>query len=113
MAASVFKANATGSDVMGLTATVPAGRHYRLMTVSLNMDAAPTTSENLTITLDANAGAEYDVLMYSVDLSFASTTDVVWWPDDVLHLEPGDAVTVAYANTDKNTYGCQITMEAI
>jgi len=113
MAASVYKVNATGAVAFSSTATVPAGRHYRLSHVTLNLDAAPTTSENMTITLDMNAGAEYDVLLYSVDLSVASTTDVVWWPDDELYLEPGDAVTVAYGNTDLAIYGVQITMEAV
>jgi len=107
---SVFKINATGGGAIAASMTVPAGSTYRLVSVSLNMSAAPTTSENFTITLDANAGAAYDVLLYSLDLSTGSTTDVVWFPDEMMLLEAGDAVDVAYANTDVGTYGVQITM---
>jgi len=74
------------------------------------MSAAPTTSENFTITLDANAGAVYDTLLYTLDLSASSTTDLAWFPDEPLLLEGGDAIDVAYANTDVGTYGVQITV---
>ena len=76
--------------------------------------AAPTTSENFTITLDANAGAAYDVLLYTLDLSSGSTTDLIWFPDEDLYIEPGDALDVAFANTDTGTYGLQVVlMEAV
>jgi len=78
--------------------------------VSLKLSAAPTTSENLTITINANAGAAYDILLYSVDLSSGSTTTMVWYPDEPLFLETGDSIDVAYTNTDTRTYGVQITM---
>ena len=110
---SVFKFNFTGGAAMAVSAVVPAGSTYRLVSVTLNMSAAPTTSENFTITLDANAGAVYDVLLYSLDLSTGSTTDIVWYPDELFLLEAGDAVDVAYANTDVGTYGVQITMMAV
>ena len=111
--ASVFKVNATGGAAIAQTVTVPAGATYVLYHVSLAMSAAPTTSENFTITLDANAGAAYDVLLYSLDLSAGSTTDLVWFPDEPLYLEGGDALDVAYANTDVGTYGLQLTVGAV
>ena len=110
--ASVYKVNATGGAAISASLTVPAGRHYQLVSVSVKMSAAPTTSENFTITLNCNAGSDYDVLLYSVDLAAGSTTDLFWAPDDRVLLEPGDAIDVAYTNTDSNTYGLQITAEA-
>ena len=110
---SVFKVNATGGNAIAASMAVPTGATFRLVSVSLNMSAAPTTSENFTITLNANAGAVYDVLLYSLDLSTGSTTDVVWFPDELMLLEGGDAVDVAYANTDTGTYGVQITAQAV
>ena len=107
---SVFKVNATGGNAIAASMSVPVGATYRIISVSLNLNAAPTTSENYTITLDANAGAAYDLLLYSLDLSTSSTTDVLWQPDQPLYLEGGDAIDVAYANTDTGTYGVQITM---
>ena len=75
--------------------------------------AAPTTSENFTITLDANAGPNYDVLLYSLDPSAASTTDIFWQPDQPIVLEGGDAIDVVYANTDTRTWGVQVTVESV
>ena len=110
---SVFKVNATGNLVLSSSLTVPASRTYKLISVTLALNTAPTTSENFTITLNANAGAAYDVLLYSLDLSAGSTTDLVWFPDEQLLLEGGDAIDVAYTNTDSRTYGLQITAQGV
>ena len=101
---------ATGSGPINATHVTPAGDTYQLVSVALNLSAAPTTSENLTITLDSRAGALYDTLLYSLNLSTASTTDVFWWPDQPTYLTGGDAVDVEFANTDKRTYGVTITV---
>ena len=97
---------ATGAIALSATAV----KATELKSVSLNLNTAPTTSENFTITLNANAGAAYDILLYSVDLSSGSTTTMVWYPDEPLFLETGDSIDVAYTNTDTRTYGVQITM---
>ena len=110
---SVLKINATGGAAIATSHTVPASGTHKLISISLALNAAPTTSENFTVTLDANAGAAYDVLLYSLDLSAGSTTDLVWFPDEPLLLEGGDAIDVAYTNTDTVTYGLQITAEAV
>ena len=113
MSSSVFKINHTGTALMNFTGVVPAGQHYRLVSVSCNFAAAPTTSENFTVTLDANAGAIYDLLLYSLDPSAASTTDILWQPDEEIILEGGDEIDVAYTNTDAVNYGAQITFKAV
>ena len=111
--ASLFKVNATGAAAIAGSITVPASATYQLISVTMHADAAATTSENFTITLDANAGAAYDTLLYALDLSAASTVDLLWQPDAPLLLEGGDAVDVAFANTDTDTYGVQITVLAV
>jgi len=112
--ASVFKVNSTGTaGAIDASLAVPAGYVYRLVSVTVKMSAAPTTSENLTITLDANAGSEYDTLLYSLDLSAGSTTALAWFPDEPMLLEGGDAIDVAYANTDSGTFGVQITAQMV
>ena len=110
---SVYKVNGTGAGAIATSMTVPSGGTYRLMSVSLNLNVAGTTSNDFTITLDANAGADYDVLLYTADLATAGVTDLVWMPDEPLYLEGGDAVDVAWANSELRTYGVQITMEAV
>lgn len=110
---SVFKANGTGTGAIATSMAVPTGDTYRLISVSLNLNVAPTTAESFTITLDTNAGAAYDVLLYSVDPSVTSVTDIFWYPDETVLLEGGDEIDVAYPNSDNVTYGVQITVEAV
>ena len=111
--ATVAKSEATGTGAIAASGTVPSGSNYRLVSVSCHLDAPPTTSEDLTITLDADAGAAYDLLLYTLDPSAGSITDILWQPDEELVLEAGDAVDVAYTNTDGNTYGVQFTFVAV
>lgn len=111
--ASVFKANVTGAGAIAVSMAVPTSATYRLISVTMHADAAATTSEEFTITLNSRAGAAYDVPLYALDLSAASTVNVVWYPDEMLLLEGGDAIDVAFANTDTDTYGVQITAMAV
>lgn len=114
MSLSAYKVNATGAAAIAATLTVPVGQCYKLVSVSCKFSAAPTTSESFTITLDANAGAAYDVLLYTINPSLLSTTTIFWFPDQPLYLEGGDAIDVVFANTDTRTYGVQITaVEAV
>ena len=108
------KTNGTGTAAIATSFTAPSTPyHYKLLSVSLKFSAAPTTSQNLTITLNANAGEAYDTLLYTVNPSVTSITSLLWQPDAELILEAGDAVDVAYTNTDTRTYGVQITTEEI
>ena len=70
--------------------------------IAVNIDALPTTSELLTITLNANAGSDH--LVYSVDpsASTGSAWDLFWSPDQPFAVAEGDTITVAYTNTDAN-----------
>ncbi|MCP4536257.1 MAG: hypothetical protein GY832_03850 [Chloroflexi bacterium] len=113
MSSSIFKINQTGTAALALTGTVPAGQHYRLVSVTCGFDSAPSTSENFTIDIDANAGAPFDYLAYTLDPSAASTTSILWQPDAEIILEAGDAVVVAFANTDARLFGAQITFKAV
>ncbi len=101
----------TGAVAMAASFTVV--RACRLLGVTVKFSAAPTSSENLTITKNANAGAAYDVVLGSVDPSVGSLTSVVWEPQQEIWLEPGDSVDVAYTNTNTRTYGTQITLREV
>ena len=113
MSASVYKVNGTGAAAIATTATVPSGRSYQVISVSCKFSTAPTTSEPFTVTLDANAGAAYDTLLYTVDPSVTAVTSLLWQPERPLYLEGGDALDVAYTNTDTRTYGVQITVARV
>ena len=113
----VYKFNSTGALAMVEAVSVPAGQNYKLISVTLKMSAGPGTSEEFTITLDANAGTPYDTQLYALDLSTAPTTDLVWTPAvstyDPLILEGGDALDFAFTNTDADTWGLQVTMQRV
>ena len=113
MSANVFKFEATGTAAIALYGAVPARQHYRLESVTVNLSAAPTTSENLTITLYPQVGGIYNTLLYSLDLSAAATTDLLWQPDEEIILEGGDQIAVEFANTDVRNYGAQLTFKAV
>lgn len=86
---------------------------YRLLTVTCKFNAAPTTSENFTATLNAVGGAAYDTVLLSTDPSVTSATSIVYSPDEPILLMKGDQIDVAYTNTDTKTYGVEITMEPL
>jgi hypothetical protein len=113
MGASVLKFNATGNGVLTLNAPVPSGSSYRLVSVTCVFSVGPVTSEQFSVTVDANAGPVYDYLVYSVDPSVGIITDILWQPEAEILLEGGDVVTVGYPNTDARLYGTQITFKAV
>ena len=93
--------------------TVPVGMTYQVISVSVNLNIAPTTSEDLTITINSISGSAYDILVYSLDLAAGSTTDLLWQPDEDLYLVGGDSLDVDYTNTDGNTFGSIVTVVAV
>jgi len=113
MSGNVFTFSYTGTALMNHTAVVPAGQHWRLMHVTCNFNAAPTSLENFTVTWDNVNGAVYDVLLYTLDPGATATSDILWQPDEDIILIPGDGVWVKYDNTDARVYGAQITFKAV
>ncbi len=83
----------------------------KLKTITVKVGAAPTTSENLVLTLQSAAGTEYNVVIYTIDLSAASTTSVLS-TDINLPLAKGDTFTLTYTNTDGNTIGVQVILSS-
>jgi len=92
---------------------VPAGRYYRAISMALHLNVAATTSENFTITLDAAPGPAWDMLLFSIDMSVGAIVNLLWQPEVPLYLAGGDALAVAWANTDGRTWGLMVTMEAL
>lgn len=81
---------------------------FELLSVRIKLDVAPTTSENFTITVDANGGAVHDVVICSDDL--ATHTSYIWPVQSIgnLHFEAGDKLLFAWTNTDTKTWGLQV-----
>ena len=113
MSASVFKIAYSGNGAITRSLVVPTDSVYRLISVAVNFDIAPTTSENFTITLNDAYGNDYDLLLYTLDVSAGATTDILWQPDEELMLVGEDAIDVAYAGTDGRTYGLVFTVKRV
>lgn len=80
--------------------------------VVVHFSTAPTTSENIVFTLDSNAGAAYDTVVYTGDPSASAVTSLVWVPaDGALVLVYGDELDIEYTNTDTRTIGISVYYE--
>lgn len=103
------------------TAETPAGTEtvkiaikpnapFQFVGFSIHLSAAPTTSENFTITVDANDGSAFDVNIYTRDFSTDSDVDIIWtMPDDDQQIyKKDDLIRVAWTNTDGRTYGIKL-----
>ena len=113
MSTNLLKFNSTGTGLLQFDVDVPRSSSYRLVSVTIHLNAAPTTSEDYTITLDPEAGAAYRTLLYTLDLSAAAVTDLVWQPDEEIILTGDDQIEIRYDNTDVRLYGVQVTMKAV
>jgi hypothetical protein len=84
---------------------VNPGRAWQLEQISVHLSAAGGAG-NLTATVDAAAGAAYDVVILTQDMT--SIADLVYIPDRPVLLESGDKLTVAWANAGNKTYGVEV-----
>ena len=79
--------------------TIEAGSDdWNCKRIALLFDAAPTTDEDITVTLDAAAGAAYDTVLLTV--SPVGKTSIVL--EDIGGFDDADKLLVSYANTDLN-----------
>jgi hypothetical protein len=106
---------ATGSGAISTTTAIADDFEFDHLT--LHLDGAGTTAENLTVTLNANDDPAYDTILYSIDLSVGSITDLVIGLDDLgisaRRFEAGDELVVAWPNSEGNTYGLRIVAKVI
>lgn len=106
-AAAPVVTNATGTSAIATTYAPSAA--FWLHSVTCHFSAAPTTSEDFTVKLDANDGAAYDTELYTVDPSVYGETDLTWQPEGgPLLCEAGDAIDVDFPNSDGRTYGLRV-----
>lgn len=90
----------TGGDGLPINFTSAAmGSFRKLIEIRIHSPTAPTTSENITLTLRSHRGADYDYLLLSKDL--ATVTDYRITKVDIeADLEPNDRLQWQYTNTD-------------
>ena len=110
MPAKLSVITGTGTAAIAVSGTAQARGPRRLLSVRTHFGGTPTTSENFTITLNSNAGTAYDTILVKNDLAAGSVTDLVYVPDEKIDLSAGDAIDVAYPNTDTKQYGVELTL---
>ena len=110
MSRAIYQDVATGAAAIAHTVSI--GDACKISKVCIHFGVAPTTSENLTITLDSASGAAYDTVLLTVDPSATSATSIVWTPIDLV-LVQGDALVIEYTNTDTRTYGSCVYVDPV
>lgn len=104
-----YAADSTALAIAETTGAVDQAQKFFGLT--LHLDVGPVTPEAFTVTLNSRDGAPYDTLLYSLDLSVAPVTNLVLDETDIqIVLYRGDALDVAWANSDGRTHGLEITM---
>lgn len=94
---------ATGAAA--INETITPGCAFQLEHVKVHLSAAGGAG-NLTVTVDATAGAVYDVVLKTQDMT--AVTDLVWSPERPLSFSNGDLIKVAWANAGTKTYGLEV-----
>lgn len=97
---SMMRQLATGNGAISDTVS-PSGP-FALESVSLHLSGAGGAG-NLTVTLDADAGAAYDVVLLTQDMT--AVTDLVWQPERPIEFGKDDKIVIAWANGAGRTYG--------
>ena len=95
--------NVTGAAAIAYT--LKPGVRFRLREVRIHLSAAGGAG-NLTATVDAAAGAAYDAVLLTQDMT--AVTDLLWQPSFILQFEATDEVDFAWANGSTRTYGMTI-----
>ena len=90
--------------------TLAPGIAWQLEEIRVHLGAGGAAGD-LTATVDAAAGAPYDVVVLTQDMN--GTTDVVYQPTRPIIFNSGDELDIAYSNTGAATYGLEVVYSAI
>ena len=108
---TVYPATAA-SGALALSTT--EARRFKLVKITLKFNTKPSTSEDVTLTLNAADGAAYDAVLARANPSTGSGTgDIEFNGSENDIFEEGDELALAFANTDNRTYGARIVTEPV
>jgi hypothetical protein len=99
MAMNRGQTSATGSGA--IAETIVVGDDFDVPLFTLKLSSAPTSAGNITISLDSEAGANYDTVIHTINP--VGSTDICVM-NELDGFQNGDQVTVAYANPDSRTW---------
>ncbi len=99
---------ATGQAALSETITPTSAVELDSVRIHLN---AVGGAGSLTVTIDANAGAAYDVVLNTQDLT--ALADYVYQPTRPIPLDLGDKLVIAWANAGAKTYGLEVKYRTV
>jgi hypothetical protein len=101
----------TGNLAVGTNKIAP-GAVFKLVEVSLHLNAAPTTgTQAFVVTLDDGVNAAYDEVLFTIDLVANAVTDLCI--KFGRNFKATDVITLAWTNTDTKTYGVKFKHQLI
>jgi hypothetical protein len=86
--------------------TLAPDQNFVLLYMKVHLSAAGGAVEDLTITVDANAGTAYDAVIMTQAMN--AIVDLVYQPNFPIFFERGDELDIAWANTNTRTYGIEL-----
>lgn len=106
----LFSNSGTGA----ISHTLTASQISEVKQLTLHLNAAPTTSEDFTISLRYNGltNSLYETVIFRLDLSIGGLTDLIWQPDQPLTLRANDSLRLEWPNSDGRQWG-QVTMMGV
>ena len=99
---------ATGA--LAVDMTIAPGVAWQLESIRIHLSAGGAAT-NLTATVDAGAGAAYDVVIATQ--AMGGVTDYFYKPDFPIPFGPDDELDIAYTNGDGATYGIEVYYQGI
>jgi hypothetical protein len=99
------KTTAVATGAAAIAKTVAPGKKWRLHEIRLHLSAAGGAA-NLTIKMDAGAGAAYDANLFTQDMT--SVVDLLWQPELPIEFSATDEIDIAWANAAGRTYGLEV-----
>ena len=110
-----LKCTAEAFSAEAVDMTVKCPDRARIKKILIAFSAAPTTSEDLTVTLDSAKGSDYDATIYTVDpvSEGVSSAMQIVFDDDEGDFAYGDAIAIAYDNTDDADIGVSVYYEVM
>lgn len=105
--------NTTGTDAA--LATLDPAADYHMLGIRVFVGSALAAAETLTVTLDANAGGAYDVVLFTLDMGTPDIRSVIIpFGGDEDFFVSGDKLVIALsANAGGDTWGCQTIHEVV
>lgn len=96
----------TGAEAVGFT--LAPGVAFELTEIRIHLSAVGAAA-NLTVKMDAIAGAAFDAIVITQDMT--SVLDLFWQPDHPMFFNAGDELDFAWANGSTRTYGIEVIYE--